>query len=83
MADGTAAILRWEMGREFNRWLVNVLTPPFRVLGFVVGNVYSLLFGWYDKRLGRREQARLEQEVQEHLWFLPAAQCQNRAAQGN
>jgi hypothetical protein len=58
------------MSREFNRWLIAVLTPPFRALGFVVSNVYSLLFGWYDKRLARAAQGELEQEVRERLSFL-------------
>jgi hypothetical protein len=58
------------MSREFNKWLIAVTTPPARALGFVVSNIYSLLFGWYDKRLARAAQRELEQEVRGRLSFL-------------
>lgn len=58
------------MGREFNRLVVAILKPPLRVLGFVVSSAYSALFGWYDKRLAKREQELLEREVQDQLSFL-------------
>jgi hypothetical protein len=40
------------------------------MVAYVVGGVYSFLFGWYDKRLARRELARLEREIREQLSFL-------------
>ena len=58
------------MGREFNKWVVAIIRPPLLVAGFIVSNVYSLLFGWYGKRLAREAQHRLEAEVQEYLSFL-------------
>jgi hypothetical protein len=58
------------MRRTLNRWVVAILTPPFRAVGLVVTSLYSLLFGWYDKRLARMEQRRLEEEVREQLSFL-------------
>jgi hypothetical protein len=58
------------MGRELNKWVVALVTPPLRVGGFIIGNVYSLLFGWYDKRLARRAQHKWTQEVQEQVSFL-------------
>lgn len=58
------------MRGKFGRFLIEMATPPMRALGFVVGNLYSLLFGWYDKRLAREQQRRLEQEVRNVLQFL-------------
>src|ERR1700756_1413485 len=58
------------MSREFNKWLIAVLTPPARAIGFVLGNVYSLLFGWYDKRRRAENQNLLEQEVRDRMSFL-------------
>jgi hypothetical protein len=58
------------MNREFKRWIIDALTPPFRALGFVLGMAYKLLFGWYHERLARKRQAQLEQEVRENLSFL-------------
>jgi hypothetical protein len=58
------------MGREFNRRLREVLTPPFRALGFIAGNIYSLLFGWHDKRLIAENQRVFNREVRDQLSFL-------------
>jgi hypothetical protein len=65
-----AASLGREMGRQFNKLVVEIITPPLRVAGFVVSNVYSVLFGWYGKRLARRAQREFAQEVQEQMSFL-------------
>jgi hypothetical protein len=58
------------MGRELNKLVVGIITPPLRVAGFVVSNVYSVLFGWYGKRLARRAQHEFAQAVQEQMSFL-------------
>lgn len=59
-----------KMSRELNKWVVALITPPLRVAGFIVGNVYSLLFGWYDKRLAKRAQQEFVQDVRDQLSFL-------------
>ncbi len=59
------------MGREFNKFLIDVLKPPALVIGFVVKGFYRLLIGWwYDKRVRVRQQNQLLQEVQEQFHFL-------------
>lgn len=58
------------MAREFYKWLIALLTPPVRMLAFVASQAYSFLFGWYDKRLARKQISNLEREIQEQLSFL-------------
>ena len=58
------------MGREFNRWVVAMATPPLRVLGFVVGGVFSLLYKPFYRRHVAERQEQLEDDVKERLSFL-------------
>jgi hypothetical protein len=58
------------MGRQFNKLVVAIVAPPLRVAGAMVGNLYSLFFGWYDKRLARRAQQAFAEAVLEQLSFL-------------
>ncbi len=43
---------------------------PFRAFGFVVGNLFSLLYGPFYRRRNAEKKKQLEQEVQERLQFL-------------
>ena len=55
---------------QLYRWLIQILGPPVRLLGYVVGLPFSPLIGWYNKRWAKRERARLEKEIQRQLSFL-------------
>jgi hypothetical protein len=58
------------MAGELYRWLIEILGPPVRMVAYLVGKIYSLLFGWYDKKLARRAISQLEQEIHQQLSFL-------------
>jgi hypothetical protein len=52
------------------RILIAVLRPPLLVLGFILGNLYKLCFGWYDKRLARQHEQRFADDIRRCLPFL-------------
>jgi hypothetical protein len=52
------------------RFFVTILRPPFLVLRFVIGNLYKLCFGWYDKRMSNKQDLRFADEIRTHLSFL-------------
>src|SRR5947199_1343664 len=52
------------------RVVVGVLRPPFLVLGFILGNLYKLCFGWLDRRLSRQNEQRFADDIRSHLSFL-------------
>lgn len=47
-----------------------VLRPLFLVLGFVLGNLSKLCFGWLDKRIARQNEQRFAEDIRTHLAFL-------------
>ena len=53
------------------RFVTAILRAVFVPLGFVLGNLYKLCFGWWlDKRLAKRDHERLERDIRNHLAFL-------------
>ena len=58
------------MSREFRKWLIAVSTPPARAIGFVVGGVFSLLYGPFYRRHVAERQEQLEDEVKYQLASL-------------
>ncbi|MCU1271780.1 MAG: hypothetical protein JWN74_3074 [Acidobacteriaceae bacterium] len=52
------------------RIVIATVRPPLLVLGFIIGNLYKLCFGWLDKRMARREEQRFAEEIRIHLAFL-------------
>ena len=50
--------------------LIAVLRPPLLLLGFILGNLYKLCFGWYDKRLARQHERRFADDIRRCLPFL-------------
>jgi hypothetical protein len=58
------------MGRELNKTVLAIVTPVFRAIGFVVGNVCSLIYEPFYRRRIAEKQKQLEHEVQEQLSFL-------------
>ena len=52
------------------RILIAILRPPLIALGFIFGNLYKLCFGWYDKRLARRNEQRFADDIRTYLPFL-------------
>src|SRR5271156_1218125 len=53
-----------------SRIVIASLRPPLLVLGFVIGNLYKLCFGWLDKRMARRNQQRFATDLRTYLAFL-------------
>jgi hypothetical protein len=59
------------MGRSISRWIFDHRNSlPIRLLRSTVSTTYDLLFGRLDRRIARRNQARLAQEIQTELPFL-------------
>jgi hypothetical protein len=54
----------------FARIVIAIVTPPLLVLRFVLGNLYNLCFGWFDKRLARQHEQRFAQDIRTYLEFL-------------
>jgi|SRR4051812_11003603 len=52
------------------RVIVGVLRLPLLLLGFIFGNLHKLCFGWLNRRLARRNEQRLADDVRTHLSFL-------------
>lgn len=52
------------------RFLSAILRPLFIVLGFVLGNLHKLGFGWLDKRMAKRDEQRFAEDIRTHLSFL-------------
>src|SRR5690349_10264692 len=60
------------MWSEPYRFFITVTTPIARTLAFIIGQTYSLLFGWYDKRLAREENLRLQRDLERNLSYFLA-----------
>jgi hypothetical protein len=58
------------MSSEFNKSIIAVLTPPFRAVGFIIGNLYKLLFGVADNRRAKENEARFARDIHNGLPFL-------------
>jgi hypothetical protein len=58
------------MRGKFGRFLIEVTTPPMRALGFIVGKLYSIIFGRLDMRLAKKGQEKLASDIREELPFL-------------
>lgn len=58
------------MGREFNKWFIAFLTPPFRAIGLVIGGLYKLIFGAADIRRAKKNEEHLAQDIRRDLFYL-------------
>jgi len=58
------------MGREFDSWVVAFVKPPLEAIRFVVKPIYSLVFGWLDRKMARDQQNRFANEIRMELPFL-------------
>jgi hypothetical protein len=58
------------MSRQLNKWVNDIVTPPARVLIFVAGNIYRLLFGRLELRSSIQREKQLALEIQRDLSFL-------------
>src|SRR5437660_8950399 len=58
------------MGRELNSWVIAFVKPPIDAIGFVVKPIYSLLFGWLDRKTAKDNQNRFANEIRAELPFL-------------
>jgi hypothetical protein len=47
-----------------------ILRPPFLALGFVLGNLYKVCFGWLDRHTARQNERRFAGDIRTHLSFL-------------
>ena len=47
-----------------------IVVPPLRLLGFVFGGIYKLLFSGLDRRLALKHQQQLEQDIWKFVPFL-------------
>ncbi len=52
------------------KFLIDALRPLLVPLIELVKAIYNILFGWLDRRLARRNQSALEQDVKDALPFL-------------
>lgn len=52
------------------RLVIAIIRPPLLVIGFVVGHLYDLCFGWLDKRLARQHEQRFAEDIRANLSFL-------------
>jgi hypothetical protein len=50
--------------------IISLIRPPLIVIGFVTKSLYSLFFGWADKRLGRRLEQQLGKDIKQNLSFI-------------
>lgn len=53
-----------------NQALVTVLRPPLLVVGFVLGNLYKVCFGWLDRRAARQNEQHFAEDIRGYLAFL-------------
>lgn len=59
------------MNRKLTKFLIEVLTPPARIVGFGVNIMYWCLIGWwYEKRVRVALTTGLLKNVQDQFWFL-------------
>ncbi len=59
------------MGRSISRWIFDHRNSlPIRLLRSTVSATYDLLFGWLDRRLARKNEAKLAEEIRNALPFL-------------
>jgi hypothetical protein len=59
------------MDRNIARWILDHrASPPIRLLRSVVSATYDLLFGRLDRRLARKYEAKLAEEIHDALPFL-------------
>lgn|SRR5262249_7866257 len=58
------------MGRGLNKFITALVRPPLEVIGFIFGNIYRVLFGWYDVKLSREREDVLAQDIRQDLQFL-------------
>jgi hypothetical protein len=56
--------------RERTRWWVEILRMPVVVVHAIVAPLYRICFGWLDRRLARKNEQRLAQEVRSAFGFL-------------
>ena len=59
------------MNRAVHRWILNYLVaPPFTLLRAILSPTYDLLFGWLDRRLARKGEQKLAQDVRDAIPYL-------------
>jgi hypothetical protein len=55
---------------------IRIVRPPFLAIGFVLSVIYAGLFGWWlDKRVAKRYDERLANDVRQNLPFLFTEKC--------
>jgi hypothetical protein len=55
---------------KFGGWIAVALRPPLRAIGFVMGQLYKLLFSGRDKRLAKDQEQKLATDIRMYLPFL-------------
>jgi len=58
------------MNRRALKVVDAIVVPPLRLLGFIFGGIYKLLFSGFDRRLALKHQQQLEQGIWRFVPFL-------------
>jgi hypothetical protein len=58
------------MGNKLIRWVLLGLRPLVRGIGFALSPIYNVLFSSYDRKLARRDEAQLANDIQRFVPFI-------------
>jgi hypothetical protein len=58
------------MNREAESWVVAIVRPPLLLLRFILRPLSTLAFGGVNRRIAKKNEARLIQDVEDALAFL-------------